>query len=198
MREKIQNDFKSQNFHSTFLLCSQRQFLAGVYFDDSRVCRIAPDINKLVCFRMILWEQKIPNCRSIKILSFALCNVSLSVSSNGPILSSQNSDFSNLWLNVSPNLSQRNNQDGCSGQFKMYSNIRWYMLFIAELYSCWPDQPEQSPPIFCSTKVAVGDTLLRWQCLTQTCAMGLTDDSSCWLNPNWQFLVHSIYRAAQF
>ena len=115
----------------------------------------------------------------------------------------------NLWIILEylwPKLSQRKNQDGWSGQFKMYSNIRWYMLFIAELYSCWRISRSglnlknwrRSPPIFRSTEVVVVVTSLRWQRLTQTCATGLIDDSSRWLNPNWQFLVHSIYRMAQF
>ena len=35
----------------------------------------------------------------------------------------------------------KNNKDGWSGQFKMYSNIRWSMLYIAELYRWRSDQP---------------------------------------------------------
>ena len=41
-------------------------------------------------------------------------------------------------FSLSPNL-VKNNQDG-DGQFKMYSNFRWSMLCIAELYSWWSAQ----------------------------------------------------------
>ena len=88
----------------------------------------------------------------------------------------------------------------------MYSNIRWHILWIAELYrgKSDPGDRESNPRVL----ALAPKTSSSWCC----CSCNIASDGqrinsnlyngfdrwqSHWLNPAWQFLAHSIYRLAQ-